>query len=717
LTQVNSSNIIVLSFKYISFKETSSGSLKRGRERLKMEPKLIRNIALVSHSQAGKTSLAEAMLFEAGATNRLGKIEDGSSAGDYNPDEIERKITIDAKSLFFSWQGHKIQLLDTPGYADFVGEVICSLKAVDSACVLIDATGGIEVGTERVWGLLEKLELPRLIFVNKLDKENTDFFKTLNDIQENFGKRCLPLQIPLGKESAFKGTVYLLEETGFSGLSPQETEQAKELKKALLEVAAETDDALLEAYLEGKQLTLQEIKSGLRKAVLSGKFIPVCLGSATLDIAAKELNGVIVDFMPSPLDRKGLKARRLRTSEEILINAEQDAPFSALVFKTISDPYVGQLSVFRVFSGTLKSNTGFYNSSKEFKERIGQLYLLFGKEQRPVDSVSCGDIAAVAKLKSTSTGDSLCDEKNPVIFEPIEYPKAAISVSVKPRSRADEEKILGAISKLSTEDPTFSSYRDSQTKELIISGLGDLHLEVKVGRMKQRYNVQVDMGTPKVAYKETVTKISRVQGKYKRQSGGRGQYGDVWLQIEPLPKGQDFEFVDKIVGGAIPRNYIPAVEKGVREACQEGVLAGYPLVDLRVTLYDGSYHSVDSSDLAFQIAGAMALRKGALEAAPVLLEPIMNVEVIIPEEYMGQISGDLNSRRGRIMGVEVKSRCQVIKAQVPLAEMFRYATDLRSLTGGRGSYSMEFSHYEEVPHKIASVIISQAKQRKEGEGK
>ena len=636
-----------------------------------------RNFVLLSHAQAGKTSLSEALLFKAGATTRKGTVADGTTISDYNADEIERRSSVNTSILNCTWKGHAIQFIDTPGYADFMGEVISSLRAVDSAIVIVDAVNGIEVGTEKAWELLQEAALPRLIFINKLDKENADVNKCTNDIKENLSKNCLVINEPFDK--------------------------------SLIEAVAESDDSLLEKYLEGRELSNDEVKAALKQAIISGKVYPVFSGSAITDEGIEKILDAIINYLPSPIERAPLKGIDPQSKQEKILKPSVDGPLSGFVFKTIYDPYVGQLTVFRIFSGTLGSNTEFYNLTKDAKERIGQLYYLSGKEQRATDKVSCGDIAALAKLKDTSTSDTIGDSSKIILFNPLVLPEVAISSSIKPKSRQDEEKISQSLSKLAIEDITFRISRDPQTKELIISGMGDLHLEIMVGRLKRRFGVDVEMGTPKVAYKETIKKTAKVQGKYKKQSGGRGQYGDVWLEVEPLSRDIEFEFVEKIFGGAIPRNYVPSVEKGVRNACQEGVLAGYPLVSLRVTLVDGSYHEVDSSDIAFQIAGRMALRKAILEANPVLLEPIMNVDIMVPDEYMGQISGDINSRRGRVLGLDSKGKLQILKAQVPLAEMFKYANDLRSITGGRGTYTMRFSHYEEVPAKVASTIVAQSK--------
>ncbi len=649
-----------------------------------MDPRNKRNFILLGHAQSGKTTLAEAMLYFSKATNRKGTVADGTTVSDYSFDEIERKSSISSSLLFCDYKDIRIQIIDAPGYADFFGEVISGIRAIDAAVIVVDAISGVEVGTERAWQVLEENNLPCLIFINKLDKEGADPEKVLADIQSRLSKKALPV----------------------NSLDNPE----------LVESIAESDDKLIEKYLEGTQLSPEELKIGLHQAVIKRKVFPVLSGSGLNEKGIAELLDAVIQCLPNPAEREKVEVSLPvdpQNKKELILGA--DGSFAAFVFKSISDPYVGQLSLLRIFSGSLASNTGFYNANKRNRERIGQIYILQGKEQRPVDEVSCGDIAAIAKLKETATSDSLTDEKNQVLFEPLVFPEPAISASVKPKSRQDEDKISGALSKLATEDPTFTVTHDPQTKELIVSGLGDLHLSVMIERMKKRFNVEVELGTPKVSYKETITKGTKVQGKFKRQSGGRGQYGDVWIEVEPLESGKGVEFVDKIFGGAIPRNFIPSAEKGIRQAASEGAVAGYPIVDLQVRLVDGSYHEVDSSDMAFQIAGAMALRKAVQAAGPVLLEPIMSVDILIPEDFLGAISGDINSRRGRIMGMDIKGRSQVVKANVPLAEMFTYANDLRSLTGGRGMYTMRFSHYEQVPHKIASGIITQYQATKKQE--
>lgn len=649
-----------------------------------MDPKSKRNFILLGHAQSGKTTLAESLLYYCKATTRKGKVEDGTTVSDYSFDEIERKNSINLSLLFCEYQGQRIQIIDTPGYADFNGEVISGLRAVDSAVIVVDGISGVEVGTERVWKLIEEAGLPCMIFVNKVDKEGFNINSVLGDLKSRLSKNCViieSLEDPL-----------------------------------LMEAIAESDDSLLERYLAVLRLSVDEIKEGLTQAVIKRKLFPVVMGSALTDKGIKDFLDDILQYLPNPVIRNPVYAvDPLKDNQKREVVFSADAPFSAFIFKNISDSYVGQLSLLRVFSGTIASNSGFYNVNKKTRERIGQVHILQGKEQRNLDIASCGDIIALAKLKDTGVSDSLSGEKEQFLFDPIIFPEAAISASVKPKTREDEEKISDALHKLAIEDQTFKFTHNPQTKELIISGLGDLHLAVMVGRLKKRFNVSVELGTPKVSYKETITKAVKVQGKFKRQSGGRGQYGDCWIEVSPLPRGKGLEFIDKIFGGAIPRNFIPSVEKGVRQASLEGAVAGYPIDDLRVTLVDGSYHDVDSSDMAFQIAGAMALRKAVIEAGPVLLEPIMDVEISIPEEFLGAISGDVNSRRGRIMGMEVKGKEQIVKAQVPLSEMFKYANDLRSITGGRGIYIMHFSHYEEVPHKVSSPIISHYQSTKKQE--
>jgi len=641
----------------------------------KVKPEFKRNVVFVSHAQAGKTSLVEALLFAAGATTRKGTVAEGNTVSDYNADEIAKKNSINSSILHASWKNHLLQIVDTPGYMDFMADMVCGIRAVDGAVVVVDASSGIEVGTERVWDSLEEWQVPRFIFVNKMDKENVDLGGVIREIQERFSRGACLATFPLSSD----------------------------LKEAI----AESDDALLEQYLEGKEIDDGAYKKALKNAVLQGKIFPVITGSAVTDAGVKELLDGIVEYLPSPLERPAVQGKDPRSDEARQVDGKEDGPMCALVFKSISDPFVGQLTVMRLFSGRLEANTGFYNVTRGVKERIGALMFLQGKEQQPVPSASCGDIIAVSKLKETLLGDTIGDEKAPVVLPPFVLPEPVFSSSIKPKTRQDEDRISEALAKLCASDPTFKINRDAQTKELVITGMGDQHIDVMVKRLKERYHVDVEIGTPKVPYKETIKKAAKAQGKHKKQSGGRGQYGDVWLELSPLERGKDFEFVDKIVGGAIPRNFLPSIEKGIRRAMVEGVITSFPMVDVRATAYDGSYHDVDSSDIAFQIAGVLAFRKAAMEAGPILLEPIMEVEVTVPEDCMGAIPSDLNSRRGRVLGVEARGKNQTIRALVPLAEMFHYGSDLRSVTGGRGSYTMHYVSYEEVPQKITQSIVAQ----------
>lgn len=661
------------------------------------------------HAQSGKTTLTDQMLFKMKAVNRLGKVDDSTSVSDFDPEEVERKSSVSASFVHANYKNLFIQFIDTPGYLDFIGEPEACFAHADCALIVVDAPSGVGVGTEKVWDMATKNNIPVFFFVNKLDKENADFYATLKDIQESFTKNASPLYLPVGSEQNFKDVASVL-------LKEKDKEpRVDDYYSHLMDTVAESDDALLEKYLGGEDLGVDEVSSALKKAVLERKIFPVLCGSADSGLGVEQLVEAIVTLFPSPDQRTAMAVKNDSGQEELSVDLNK--PLAGQVFKSIFDPYVGQLSIFRVYTGNLASNTGFYNVTKGSKERIGQLFILQGKEQVPADKLYAGDIGAVAKLKDTHTGDSLGADSSKIQFEALTFPEPAVSQSVKPKSKQDEEKISGALQKLALEDPTIKISRDSQTKELIISGIGELHLNVTINKMKRRFGTEVELGMPKIPYKETITKSAKVQGKFKRQTGGHGQYGDVWIELEPMERGKDFEFVDKIVGGRIPRNFIPSVEKGVRKSMVEGMMAGCQVVDVRVILFDGSYHPVDSSDIAFQIAGSMAFKKAFEQAGPILLEPIMEVEVVVPEEFMGSITGDINSRRGRIMGMEVKGKNQVIKATVPLSEMYRYATDLKSLTGGRGSYSMHFSTYEQVPSHIAQNVVSDYKKRKEEENK
>lgn len=685
----------------------------------------VRNIGVVGHGGVGKTSLVEALLFSAGAVNRLGRVDDGTTTTDYDPDEIKRKISISTGAAHMDWKGHRINVVDTPGYGDFIADAKAALRVVEGAVVVVCGVAGVEVQTEKVWKFANEYNLPRLVFVNRLDRERADFFRTLESMNRRLKATLVPLEIPVGSEQNFKGVVNLLKMKAFvsSGQPSVQAEvqeipaelaaQAQEWREKLLEAAAETDDELLAQYLEGETLEESQLIQAFRKGIVEGKVVPVLCGSATRLIGMGGLLNLVCDSLPSPVDRGAMEGVGLKSKETVRRLPDPKAPFSALVFKTLTDPHVGKLSLFRVYSGTLNSDSQVYNATKGAKERVGQVSLIQGKTQKPVASLGPGEIGVVAKLKETTTGDTLCDEANGTLYPPISFPEPAISFAIQPKAKGDEDKISNALARLAEEDPTLKYHYDPETKQLLVSGVGQLHIEVTVDRMRRKFGTEVTLLPPRVPYKETVKGKAQVQGKHKKQTGGRGQYGDVWIEVEPLPRGGGFEYVDKVFGGAIPRNYIPAVEKGVRGAMERGVVSGYPVVDIRVTLVDGSYHTVDSSDVAFQIAGSLALQKGVQEATPVLLEPIMNVEVTVPSDLTGDTIGDLNSRRGRILGMDQGGDSHVVRAQVPMAEMLNFEPTLRSKTGGRGSFSMEFSHYEEVPTFQAEKIIAEAKKERE----
>lgn len=682
----------------------------------------IRNIAIISHGGAGKTSLAESMLYTAGAVSRLGRVDDGTSILDYDQEEIKRKITINTSLAPCEWEGYKINIIDTPGYFDFVGEVKGALRVVDGTVLVLCAASGVEVGTEVMYDYAEEQGLPKVIFINKMDRENANFYKVIDELKEKYGNKVVPIQIPIGAEASFKGIVDILKEKAYiydgdkkfvEGNVPEDLlEKVQEYKEFLTEAVAEGCDDLLLKYLEGEELTQQEVLQGLKEGVKEGKIIPVLCGSAYKNIGIAQFLSFINFALPSPIDKGKVKAR-LR-NEDVEISVDEKEKFTALVFKTMADPYVGKLTFFRVYSGTLKSDSVIYNATKRVTERVGQLFLMKGKNQEPVEFVQAGDIAAVAKLQETSTGDTLCEKEMDLILAPMEFPRPVISFAVEPKSKNDEEKVSSGLARFLEEDPTFKVERNTETKQTIISGMGELHLEIIVNRLSKKFGVDVDLKKPKIPYKETIKGKAKVEGKHKKQSGGRGQYGHVWIEFEPLTRGEKFQFVDKIFGGAVPRNYIPAVEKGLIEAMEEGILAGYPVVDIKATLFDGSYHSVDSSEMAFKIAASLAFKKAMQQAQPVLLEPIVNADIIVPEQFMGDIMGDMNSRRGRIMGMEpLGGGLQKVKAQAPLAEMYRYSIDLRSMTQGRGSFTMEYSHYEEVPPHIQEQIVKEAQREKE----
>jgi len=676
----------------------------------------IRNVVLLSHSGAGKTSASEAILFNARAITRLGKVTDGTTTSDYEPDEIKRQISINLSILPCQWKGVKVNLIDTPGYSDFVGEVRAAMRVAEGAVIVVCAASGVEVGTEQVWSYCEEAKLPRLIFINKMDRENADFYRTLEQLRSKFGSRCLPLQLPIGAQDSFEGMVDLLTmKTGSEAKEVPSSLQTKvnSFHEKLVEAVAELDDKLIEKYLEGGEFSLEELGGGLRQAVLDGKIVPVLTGSAMKNIGFPSLLDAVNSYLPSPKEREVVIITD-STSERL--KPAQDGPLAAMVFKTSADPYVGKLTYFRVFSGTISSNSQVWNASRGGAERVGQLFILRGKNQEPVPELGAGDIGAVAKLTATSTGDTLCSQGKPVKITPIEFPEPAFSLAVHPVAKTDVDKLGTALSRLAEEDPTLQVRRDADTSEIILSGIGESQLEVVAEKMMRKFGVGVRLETPKVPYKETITVPTKAEYKHKKQTGGHGQYGHVLLELEPLPRGTGTEFADKVVGGAIPRNYIPAVEKGVNEAFKEGVLARYPVTDIRATVYDGSFHPVDSSDICFKIAGAGAFKKGLSQGQPVLLEPIMNIKVTVPEDFTGDIIGDLNTKRARMQGMSPEGGVNVIEAQVPLAEILRYAIDLKSITQGRGSYKAEFSHYEEVPPHIVPKIIAERQAEKTAKG-
>jgi elongation factor G len=683
----------------------------------------LRNIALVAHGGAGKTSLAEAMLFDAGVINRLGRIEEGNTALDFEPEEIKRASSISTGLHQLPWKKHTITLLDTPGDQNFFSDTKTCLQAAEAAVVAIDGVDGVKVQTEIGWEFLDDFKLPRAIFINKLDRERADFQRAFEEAKGMFQPKPIILQLPIGAEAGFKGVVdlitrkaYLYGDDGKAKATdiPADLQDAVEMEReALIENIAEADDALVERYLEGEALSEDDLKSALRKGTLARTFTPVLCGSASRNIGTDLLMDFIVAAMPSPLDAAAKIGKNPATGQETERPADPQAPFSALVFKTISDPYAGRLTLFRIFSGTIGGDGTFYNSRKEVRERYNQLLVILGKEQKPVQGAGPGSIVAVAKLKETGTGDTLCDEANKILFTPVEPIPTLISYALSAKNKGDEDKVFTSLTRLLEEDGSLRIDRIAETKEIILHGQGQIHIETTIERLKRKFNVEVQLNIPKVPYRETIKKKVRVQGRHKKQTGGHGQFGDCWVQFEPMPRGKGFEYVDAIVGGSIPRQYIPAVEKGIVESAVRGVLAGFPCVDFRATVDDGSYHAVDSSEMAFKIAGSLAFRKAAEQADPVLLEPVMKVTVIAPDEFMGDIMGDLNSRRGRVLGMENAGKNQIINAYVPMSEFQTYAPDLRSMTGGRGIYRMEFSHYDEVPAHIAQKIIEAAAKAKE----
>lgn len=678
----------------------------------------LRNIGIMAHIDAGKTTTTERILFYTGKVHKLGEVHEGNATMDWMVQEQERGITITSASTTCYWKDHQINIIDTPGHVDFTVEVERSLRVLDGAVAVFCAKGGVEPQSETVWRQADKYHVPRIAYVNKMDIMGANFYNVIDQIRERLGANPIPIQIPIGSENDFRGIVDLVAMKAYIytndlGTDIQVTEipeeirdKAEEYREKLLEAVSDQDETIMEKFLEGEEISEEEIKAVLRKACIAVKAVPVLCGSSYRNKGVQLLLDAIIDYLPSPLDIPPVKGVDPVSGEEIERIAGDDEPFSALAFKIMSDPYVGKLTYFRIYSGTLKAGSYVYNSTKNRKERIGRILRMHANHRQEVEEAMAGEIVATVGLKDTMTGDTLCDEAKPIILESMQFPEPVIHVAIEPKTKADQEKMSVSLQRLSEEDPTFRTYTDPETGQTIIAGMGELHLEIIVDRLLREFKVQANVGKPQVAYKETIRKAVKAEGKYIRQTGGRGQYGHVWLEIEPLEPGKGYEFVNKIVGGVIPKEYIPAVDAGVREAMQNGVLAGYPVVDVKVTLFDGSYHEVDSSEMAFKIAGSVAFKEAMKKADPVLLEPIMKVEVVVPEEYMGDVIGDLNSRRGHIEGVEARSNVQVIRSYVPLAEMFGYATDLRSKTQGRGTYTMQFSHYAEVPKNIAENIIN-----------
>ena len=679
----------------------------------------IRNLCLLSHAGAGKSSLAEAILFTAKAINRLGKVDDGATTSDYDPDEVKRQISLNLTMLPAEWQETKINLIDTPGYADFVGEVRAALRVSEGAVVAVCAASGVEVGTEQVWAYCQEASLPRLIFVNKMDRENADFYRTVGEIQAKFGPRCVPIYLPIGAQSDFQGIVDLLAMKAYTGSPPNEAEipaamqdKVGSFREKLVEAAAEVDDALIEKYLGGEELSLEELSRGLRQGTVSGQVIPILAGSALQNAGVVSLLDAIKSYLPSPQEREVVI---ISDSTEQKVTPSETAPLAALVFKTSADPYVGKLTYLRVYNGAIDSNSQVWNATRNEAERIGQLLLVRGKTQEPVSQLKAGDIGAVAKLGVTGTGDTLSTRDKAQKIAPVVFPEPIFSQAVHPKTKADVDKLGTALSRLVEEDLTLRVRKDPDTGETILSGIGETQLEVAAERMLRKFGVKVELDTPSVPYKETITASAKAEYKHRKQTGGHGQYGHVCLAVEPLARSSGHEFVDKIVGGAIPKNYIPAVEKGVNEAIHEGVLAGYPVVDIKMTAYDGSFHAVDSSDICFKIAGAGALKRGLAEAHPIILEPIMNIKVTVPDEFTGDIIGDLNTKRAHVLGMNPQDGVNVIEAMVPQAEIMRYAIDLKSLTQGRASYKVSFSHYEEAPPNVTQKIIAERQAQKQAE--
>jgi elongation factor G len=677
-----------------------------------------RNIGIMAHIDAGKTTVTERILFYTGRVHKIGEVHDGAATMDWMIQEQERGITITSAATSCEWKSNRVNIIDTPGHVDFTVEVERSLRVLDGVVAVFCSVGGVEPQSETVWRQADKYKVPRIAFINKMDRMGADFFRGVSMIADRLGANPVPIQLPIGVEEDFKGIVDLVTMTStvytddlgttekHTAIPEDLVELATEYREKLVEAVAETSEELMNKYLEGTEISEQEIRDGIRRGVIGNKFIPVLCGSAFKNKGIQPLLDCVVDYMPSPLDVPPIKGIHPDTGVEDQRTASDTEPFSALAFKIMSDPFVGKLAFFRVYSGVLTAGSYVYNSTKGKKERIGRILQMHANHREDIQEVRSGDIAAAIGLKDTTTGDTLCDEKKPIILEKMVFPDPVIFVAIEPKTKVDQEKMGGALSRLAEEDPTFKMHTDTETGQTIIAGMGELHLEIIVDRLQREFKVQCDVGRPQVAYKETIRKTVKSEGKFVRQSGGRGQYGHCWIELMPLEAGSGFEFVNKVVGGVIPREYINPIGAGIQEALQNGILAGYPVLDIRATVYDGSYHDVDSSEMAFKIAGSMAFKAGALKADPAIIEPVMKVEVTVPEDYMGDVIGDISSRRGRIEGMEARGNAQIVRAFVPLSEMFGYSTDLRSATQGRGTYTMQTDHYEEVPKNIAEGIIA-----------
>ncbi|GGE20999.1 elongation factor G [Marinithermofilum abyssi] len=678
-----------------------------------------RNIGIMAHIDAGKTTTTERILFYSGRVHKIGEVHEGAATMDWMEQEQERGITITSAATTAQWKDHRINIIDTPGHVDFTVEVERSLRVLDGAVGVFCAKGGVEPQSETVWRQADTYHVPRIAYVNKMDIVGADFEGAVQQMRERLGANAVPIQYPIGYEDTFEGIIDLIKNVAYYYVDDLGTrtdareipdeykEKAEEYRTQMIEAIAELDEELMMKYLEGEEPTEEELKAALRKGVCNVEIIPVLCGSSYKNKGVQLLLDAVVDYLPSPLDVPAIKGE-LPDGTEATRESDDNGPFAALAFKIMSDPYVGKLTFFRVYSGTLNSGSYVLNSTKGKRERVGRILQMHANSREEIKTVYAGDIAAAVGLKDTTTGDTLCDEKNPIILESMVFPEPVIQVAIEPKTKSDQDKMAVALSKLAEEDPTFKAWTDDETGQTIIAGMGELHLDIIVDRLKREFKVEANVGNPQVAYRETFRSSAKVEGKFIRQSGGRGQYGHVWIEFEPLEEGSGFEFENKIVGGVVPREYIPAVQAGIEEAMQNGVLAGYPMVDIKATLFDGSYHDVDSSEMAFKIAGSMALKAAKSKCNPVLLEPIMKVEVIVPEEYMGDVMGDINSRRGRVEGMDSRGGAQVIRAMVPLAEMFGYATNLRSRTQGRGQYTMHFDHYEEVPKSLAEELIAKA---------